>query len=309
MYESIESRLAAGKPVVLDGGTGTEIQRAGVPMDSEVWCAAANLTHGEAVRGVHEAYIRAGAAVITANTYASSPLCFAQLGREAEIERIDRTAVALARDAVARAADRPIAIAGSCSVMPAVAPGTDRVPPRQWNAGDIVPLYQRKVEVLAEAGCDLIIVEMMRDLEVSLWATEAAVATGLPVWVGVTAERDDAGRLVSFANHRWTLEELVSGLMGTGAQLAAIMHHELSTTDDALAAIRAQWGGPMGAYPEAGHFEMPTWVFRDTSPAEFAAAAVRWRDAGAGVIGGCCGITPAHISALAGALQPVDGES
>lgn len=302
MYNEIARKLADGGVVVLDGGTGTEIQRQGVAMDSEVWCAMANLTHADAVRSVHMDYINAGAEVITANTYASSPLSFAHLGREDEIEPIDRAAVHLAREAVQDAASSPVAVAGSCSVMPPVARGGYRAPDRQWDPGRIRPLYQRKLEVLAEAGCDLIIMEMMRDLDVSLWATEAAVATGLPVWVGMSVERSDDGNLVSFANRKWDLAELAAGLMATGAHAALVMHNEISTTGEALERIRSVWNGPLGAYPEAGHFEMPTWVFRDISPGEFAEAATRWGKDGASILGGCCGITPAHIEALANAV-------
>lgn len=303
MYSEIAERLEAGEVVVLDGGTGTEIQRHGVAMDSDVWCAAANLTHADAVRAVHGDYVRAGAQIITANTYASSPLSFAHLGREDEIGPIDRAAVRLAREAVQETASSPVAVAGSCSVMPPVACGTDRVPDLQWDPGRIRPLYEEKVAVLAEAGCDLIIMEMMRDLEVSLWATEAAVATGLPVWVGMSVERTESGDIVSFANHKWTLPELAGGLMDTGAQAALVMHTEISTTGEAIELIKSVWDGPVGAYPEAGRFEMPTWVFKDITPGQFAAAALQWRDAGASILGGCCGITPAHIESLARALN------
>ncbi len=73
MYEPIASKLAKGELIILDGGTGTDIQRRGVPMNGDTWCAEVNLTHPDAVRSVHADYIRAGAEVITANTYATSP--------------------------------------------------------------------------------------------------------------------------------------------------------------------------------------------------------------------------------------------
>lgn len=302
MYDQVERKLASGGGVILDGGTGTDIQRRGVAMNSEVWCAMANLTHGEVVRDVHVDYIRAGAEVITANTYASSPLSFSALGRLDEIESIDRAAVRLAQEAVREAASSPVAVAGSCSVMPPVAEGTDRVAHQRWEPGQVKPLYENKVQVLADAGCDFIIMEMMRDLEASLWATEAAVATGLPVWVGMSVERDETGGLVSFGNRMWSLAEITRALMNTGAQAALVMHNEISTTDDALEIIRSEWPGPVGAYPEAGYFEMPNWVFKDVLPEDFAAAGRRWRSAGATILGGCCGITPAHIEALKRAL-------
>lgn len=300
MYESVERKLREGGTVILDGGTGTDLQRRGVPMDDAVWCAMANLSHGDVVRAVHRDYIDAGAEVITANTYASSPLSFASIGREGEIEGIDRTAVRLARS---EADGRGVAVAGSISVMPAVARGLDRNPDPAIDAERLLPLYRKKAATLADAGCDLLIMEMMRDLDVSLWATEAAVATGLPVWVGLTVERSDDGRLLSYANRRWSLAELVRGLMATGAHAALIMHHEIPITEPALQIMREHFPGPIGAYPEAGHFEMPDWIFEDIEPAEFAEASVRWRAAGARMIGGCCGTTPSHIDAVARRLR------
>ncbi|CAF3617718.1 unnamed protein product, partial [Rotaria sp. Silwood2] len=101
MYQFIESKLNANSIVILDGATGTEIQRKGVPMDNETWCAQANKTHPDVVKSVHESYINAGSMVITANTYATSPLLFNSLGLDNEFLELDRLAVAIAKDAVA----------------------------------------------------------------------------------------------------------------------------------------------------------------------------------------------------------------
>lgn len=77
--------------------------------------------------------------------------------------------------------------------------------------------------------------EMMRDLEVSLWATEAALATGPSVWVGMSVKADESGRLVSFSNHKWPFGELVRRLMLTGAAVALVMHNDVAATDAAPA--------------------------------------------------------------------------
>ncbi|CAF3864943.1 unnamed protein product [Rotaria sp. Silwood1] len=108
MYQFIESKLNAKSIIILDGATGTEIQRKGVPMDNETWCAQANKTHPDVVKSVHESYINAGSIVITANTYATSPLLFNSLGLDNEFLELDRLAVEIAKDAVA---GRQIAIA------------------------------------------------------------------------------------------------------------------------------------------------------------------------------------------------------
>ena len=74
VVEELSRRLAGGEVVVIDGGMGTELQARGVPMDDEAWSGVANLTHDHVVREIHEDYIRAGADVIIANTYAAARL-------------------------------------------------------------------------------------------------------------------------------------------------------------------------------------------------------------------------------------------
>ncbi len=123
MYQHIALKLQRGETIILDGGTGTDIQRRGAPMSGDTWCAEVNLTHPDIVRAVHDDYIAVGADVITANTFATSALLFNALGRDEELLDIDRAAVNIAREA---AEGRPVAVAGSISTMRPVVVGTDR---------------------------------------------------------------------------------------------------------------------------------------------------------------------------------------
>src|SRR6185436_20968986 len=107
MYRNIQKKLDAGQTIILDGGTGTDIQRRGAPMSSETWCAEVNLTHPDIVRAVHEDYIRVGADIITANTFATSALSFNAFGRDDDLLKIDSKAVAIAKDA---AKGKPVAV-------------------------------------------------------------------------------------------------------------------------------------------------------------------------------------------------------
>jgi homocysteine S-methyltransferase len=293
MYKTIAEKLERGETVIIDGGTGTDIQRRGAPMHGETWCAEVNLTHPDIIRATHAGYLEAGAEVVTANTFATSPLLFNALGRDDEVTAIDRAAVRLAREAGASV------VAGSFSVMRPVTVDSDRSPRRDWTESEAQPLMRRKAEGLAEAGCDLILMEMMRDLDYSLWATETAVATGLPVWVGVCAEHRADGRLAGFNRHDWLFEDIISALMSTGAKLCAVMHTSPNDTDEALDIVRARWNGPLGAYPESGYFRMPDWQFEDIIPPdELVSRARAWRAKGVTVLGGCCGIGPDHIRKL-----------
>jgi S-methylmethionine-dependent homocysteine/selenocysteine methylase len=300
-YAPIARKLARGDIIIIDGGTGTDIQSRGVPMANETWCAEANLTHPAVVRCVHEDYIEAGAEIVTANTYATSPLLFNALGRDEDVIRIDREAVKIAREA----AKGRVAVAGSFSVMRPMETGVDRVKKyREWKEKDARELMRRKAQSIAEAGVDLVMMEMMRDADYSLWATEAAVATGLPVWVGISTEPDQNKRLTGFARPDWALADIVKALAATGADVISIMHTLPNHVGDALEIVRANWTGPLGAYPESGFFKMPDWQFVDIiEPSALALYAREWQKIGVSIFGGCCGTNPQHIKALSSSLK------
>jgi S-methylmethionine-dependent homocysteine/selenocysteine methylase len=301
LYERIEEKLETGQIIILDGGTGTDIQRRGVPMNSDTWSAEANITHPEIVRAVHEDYIAAGADIVIANTFATSALLFNHLGRDDELPRIDAAAVAAAKQA---SQDR-VPVAGSFSTMRPVVKGSDRTSrQREWAKKDAKDLFKRKADSLVAADVDFIIMEMMRDLDYSLWATEAAVATGLPVWVGIGVEADANGRLKGFGREDFAFEDIIRPLMETGATVLCIMHSSPNDTTAAIPVAQAKWKGPLGAYPESGYFTMPNWNFVDIIPVpSFVELAKAWAERGVTILGGCCGIGPDHIKALADAFK------
>ena len=297
MYDHIARKLAAGGTIILDGGTGTDIQRRGAPMSGETWCAEVNLTHPGIVRAVHEDYIGAGAEVITANTFASSALLFNALSRDGELLKIDQAAVGIARQA---ATGTQVAVAGSVSTMRPVVPGSDRtLKQRQWPEREARALFKRKVDNLAAAGVDLLMMEMMRDVDYSVWATEAALATGLPVWVGISAERRGDGKITGFGREDQLLDDVARALAAIKPAVINIMHTSPNDTGEALDIVRRYWDGPLGTYPESGYFKMPDWQFVDIiAPTELVAKSKAWKAQGVTIFGGCCGIGPDHIAAL-----------
>ena len=266
-------------------------------MSGETWCAEVNLTHPDIVRAVHEDYMRAGADIITAITFATSALSFNYYGRDNDLLKIDAAAVAIARQA---AAGKPVAVAGSVSTMRPVAPGTDRtLKEKEWPEGEARALFRRKVDNLANAGVDLLMMEMMRDVDYSVYATEAAIATGLPVWVGISVERSEDGKLVGFGREDQLFDDVAKRLSATKPAVINIMHTSPNDTDDALQTLRKYWNGPTGTYPESGYFKMPDWQFVDIiSPEELVSKSRGWKSQGATIFGGCCGIGPDHIAAI-----------
>src|SRR5258706_8234055 len=111
--QNLSRRLADGEVVVIDGGTGTQLQAEGAPMDDETWSARASLEHPELVQAVHEAYIRAGAEVIIANSFATNRAALEPAGLGARVAEANHNAVRAALQAREAAAGHPVSVAGS----------------------------------------------------------------------------------------------------------------------------------------------------------------------------------------------------
>jgi methionine synthase I (cobalamin-dependent) len=314
----LDDKLGKQEIIVLDGAIGTEIARMGGVMNAAAWCAVANKTHPEVVRRVHEEYIRAGADVVTTNTFATCRHVLAGAGLADEAVSITARAVELAREAVKNVApDRPVAVAGSMSNNRAWTPGTVSpdprfLPTREQEASN----YREMAETLATAGVDLILLEMMIDVDRASLVTEAAVETGLPVWIGLSCSiladgsvgawdmrtEEPADRLAADHPRRETkpLAPVIDALMKFEPQVMGIMHSKVEAMGAGLEALFERWSGPVMAYPE-------TAAGRDVEAAEFSALCRDWVEGGVQIIGGCCGTTIEHIRAMVKALPDAVG--
>lgn len=302
-YDRLKQRLDAGEIVILDGGTGTELQRRGAPMDPAAWCGPATLHNDALLTEIHADYIAAGAEVITANTYASSRLMLSGAGYGERVEEINRRAV----EAALRARDRApggaeVVVAGSLSHMVPVADGTDKVDPdRLPDDSEIGAAFEELAQVLKDAGCELIMLEMMYHPGRARLALDAALTTGLPVWFGLSVRRGKEGRVVSFQDAEDLPLDAVTGLIPEqGIDAAGVMHSGSELIAEALQALRQRYQGPLMAYPDSGYFEMPDWRFVDVvTPERFEAFCRDWIESGVQILGGCCGLSVEHVQAAA----------
>lgn len=296
-YETIARKLKAGSTIILDGATGTELEKRGAPMSGDTWCADVNGTHGDILEAVHRSYIDVGADIITANTFATSVLSFNAYGRDEDVLKLDKAAVAAARRAVS---GTDVAVAGSISTMRPVIKGTDRTDKsKEWTEPEARQLFERKAQNLKDAGVDLLMMEMMRDCDYSVIASKAALATGLPVWIGVSLEKQADGRITGFGREDQNADDVFACLAGLKPEVMSIMHTSVNIIPDCLQLLRKSWSGPVAIYPECGYFKSPSWQFVDIiSPTDLAHEARHWQQAGATIFGGCCGLGPAHIDSL-----------
>jgi S-methylmethionine-dependent homocysteine/selenocysteine methylase len=306
----ISGRLAAGELVIIDGGMGSQLQAEGVPMDEVAWSARANLEQPDVVQRVHEAYIRAGAEVIIANTFATSRAALAPAGLADRVAEANRSAVRAALRAREAAATRPVAVAGSMSSFCPIVmdPNALGAPLSGPAAGDPrfpgLADFREQAALLAEAGADLIALEMIDGQGYGGAALQAAAETGLPVWLGISPDRLGDGTLGTFPElgDGDSFEELLGALVDPALAAVTVMHADPEVTLDAMEIIRRRYSGPIGVYAETGNWQPPNWVFDGLAPGEYLQQATIWAGHGAQLIGGCCGTGPAHIRALADGL-------
>jgi len=299
----LKERLQNGEILLLDGGVSTEIRRRGVTLDKNVWSGLATKTNPDAVREVHEDYIEAGAQIITANTYSTARHVLESINLGQESKMINLKSVQLAQQARDNVATGPLLIAGSMSSMPPLTSHREVA-----IDGQIESSYQELAESLADAGVDLIIAEMMRDIENASIVIRAAVSTGLPVLIGFSAMMAENG--VDVRSLRWKntddttdahdFGEMVDSLKPLGGLAAGIMHTRVEDIAPALEVLREHWSGPLMAYAETGKLILPDWRYQEvSSPQEYAADIESWiRDYGVQIVGGCCGTGPEHIRVL-----------
>ena len=297
----IESRLRSGGIVFLDGGTGTELQRRGVPMDPEAWCGPAALENAGVLEGIHRDYIAAGADIVTANTYASSRLMLGPAGFADRFKEINRTAIGAAHRAREASGRDDVLVAGSLSHMCPFVGGTAQQDPEQApSEAEMADSFGELAMLLRSEGCDLILLEMMYYPERIGPAFDAAMETGMPVWAGFSARRDEDGQVLSYAPERAIpFEDIIQVLRDFDVAAAGIMHTPSNVIGDAITILRGVFTGPLTAYPDSGYFKMPQWHFEDViPPGELLRFATQWVENGVQIVGGCCGLSPEHIAAL-----------
>ena len=296
----LNESLKNNEIILLDGAVSTEIQRRGVVMDSNVWSGLAHMTEPQAVLQVHEDYIQAGAQVITANTYSTARHVLESIDLGGEVKDINTEAVKLAQAARENVAKDKTWIAGSISSM---APFNS---PLEVASGyKVEDNYLELAEILAEAGVDLIIVEMMRDIENARLVVKAALSVGLPVWVGYSAmmSEDRKSVLAWYWKNKLpttSFGDLVHAIAKLGGDAAGIMHSQVRDTAAALEILSRYWPGPKLAYAETGELEKPDWNFKEIcSPEKYVIEIESWINRfGVQIVGGCCGTGPEHIRIL-----------
>jgi methionine synthase I (cobalamin-dependent) len=275
---------------VADGACGTQLQAAGLPVGAnpDAW----NLERPEAVEAVGRAYVEAGARIILTNTFGANRLVLEKAGLADKAAAVAEEGAAIARRAAA----------GDALVFASIGPSGRIVMMGELTESEFHQAFAEQAAALARGGADAILVESFAELAEARIALGAAAETGLPVAISMTFGAGPDGTATMMGDSPGDLAAVAAeaGAVAVGANCGA---------------------GPAGFVPLARLFaaagDLPVWVkpnaglpeMRDgktvypMGPEEFAGHAAALVEAGAKILGGCCGTSPAHIRALKAAVD------
>ena len=279
-------------PVVVDGATGTNLQKAGMPVGvcPEQWI----LENSEVLIDLQKRYVEAGTDILFAPTFTASRIKLKEYGLEDHLEEMNRKLVALSKEA---AKGTNALVAGDLTMT-----GEQLYPLGDLMFEDLVDVYKEQAKIIAEAGADLFVVETMMSLQECRAAVLAIrEVCDLPVMVSLTYNED--GRTL-YGTDPVTAVVVMQSL---GADAVGM---NCSTGPEAMLepiAKMAEYATiPLLAKPNAG---MPELIDGQTvfnvEPEEFAEVGKKLVEEGAAIIGGCCGTTPEHIRALKEAVKGI----
>jgi methionine synthase / methylenetetrahydrofolate reductase (NADH) len=279
--------------ILADGAMGTMLHAHGVGFDK---CFdELNLTQPSSVAEIHRAYIEAGAQLIITNTFGANRFKLVKHGLEDHVKEINRAGVDLAKRVVA-ASFREVLVAGDVGPLGVRIAPFGRVQPEQARAA-----FAEQIQALAEAGADLIVIETFSDLyEIREAIRAAREVCNLPVIASVTFTRDDRTVLgddpMKVARNLRDEGVDVIGVNCSGgpAQLSRILKQMVQAVPSAKF-----WVKPNAGWPE----QVGGRIMYPADAEYFGEYALSFREMGACIVGGCCGTTPQHISAMRRALD------
>ena len=288
LRELLESRVLIG-----DGALGTLLAERGVGFGHPY--ARANLSHPEMVGEIHEEYLRAGANVIETNTFSANRFKLETHDLEDCVQQVNAAGASLARkaaDTVAGSRDRAL-------VLGAIGPlGRPLAPVGPVTLEEAQTVFREQAEALLEGGADAILLETFTDLTELKLAYEAVGPLDAPILAYKTFV-EDGETLAEGLPERAARE-----ISGWGADLAGA---NCTVGPQRMVGIVEQMSagaGPVAAFPNPGLPQLVDGHIRFRRDiGHFAEYGVKLAEAGARLIGGCCGTTPAHVKALSEALR------
>lgn len=287
MTKEVFAQLAGEGVILLDGATGSNLTKAGMPkgISTEVW----TLEHADILVGLQKEYLAAGSQIVYAPTFAANRISLSNFGYEDRVEELNTRLVALSREAVGTGSGL---IAGDITTT-----GKMMEPKGELTYTELFDAYAEQITALANAGVDLLVAETMLSVDETCVVLDAAASVcDLPVMCSLTLEADGSalfgGNAVEAVE---TLQEMGAAAVGLNCSVGPDQLEAVVRSMEKVATV------PVIAKPNAG---LPVITPQgeavySMNAQDFAKQMKVLVEAGAGVIGGCCGTTPEYIRLLA----------
>ena len=300
-YKNFLEVLNSGDTILLDGATGSELENRGIKMDNS-WCATASLEF-DILKQIHKDYINAGAKIITTNTYASNRMILEVAGVEDKFEEINLTAINAAIQAREECGRDDVLVAGSLSHQIPYEDAFRSQEEKDKYIKKLTPEYFQKsfdelAFFLADNGCDFILLELMYRPDRIDIIFDSASKVGLPVWAGFSSRNKD-GLIALTTDYEYSFKKMISNVKHHKLDAVGIMHCDIGVIEESIKELKEVYDLPIMAYPEVAVFKFPHYDMSNVIPPDdYLIEAKKWKDAGAQIIGGCCGTTVEHIKLL-----------
>ena len=300
-YKKFLEVLRSGETILLDGATGSELENRGIKMDNS-WCATASLEF-DILKQIHKDYINAGAKIITTNTYASNRMILEVAGVEDKFEEINLAAINAAIQAREECGRDDVLVAGSLSHQIPYEDAFRSQEEKDKYIKKLTPEYFRKsfdelAFFLADNGCDFILLELMYRPDRIDIIFDSASKVGLPVWAGFSSRNKD-GLIALTTDYEYSFKKMISNVKHHKLDAVGIMHCDISVIEESIKELKEVYNLPIMAYPEVAVFNFPHYDMSNViQPNDYLVEAKKWKEAGAQIIGGCCGTTVEHIKLL-----------
>ena len=288
-YSKLIKRAQDGECILIDGATGTEVERRGVPQLDNAWNGGGALSHPEIVKQIHKDYIDLGAEIVISNTFATTKHALTDANQENNFEVLNRRGVELAVQAKEELKNDKVLVAGGISYWT----WTGNKP----SLEELKLSVTEQAQIMRDAGADFIMLEMMIDIEQMNTTIEAAQSSGLPLWIGLTCEPNISNEMCLRDGDK--LEDVINVIKSYNPDVINIMHTEVEFVDRCLDILQSQWKGLTGVYAHSGKSENGEWTFNNViSAQEYCEYSAKWKHQGVSFIGGCCGVHTEHIDLM-----------
>ena len=307
-------KLPTTLPIILDGGMGRELERIGAPFQQPEWSAYALIESPHYVSEVHRNFINAGAEIITTNTYALVPFHIGEKRFKEQGAELIKLAAKLARDCVnENDVNDNVKVNSKVLIAGCIPPVLGSYRPDLFSVTQAKPLLEALI-VNQEADIDFWLAETISSIEEATMIKARTAQTNKATWIAFTVK--DEINTESRLRSGETVFDAVSQIAGQhvsailfNCSAVEVMESALLNAKQALFALglegEVQLGvyannfPPIGELREANNDEGLSIIRNDISPIKYREFVSSWINAGASIVGGCCGVSAEHIEKLA----------